>query len=198
MKPRAGYLGLNAGRAVSQSTNSGRKEETNVTDQIDAVEIPAAPSGGSNRRVLLGCGIGCGLLVFLVVIGTILFVIMGNKALNKMDALSKPYLEEEYPLWKEGGIITAENEEVYEGLYGAVFDEELGSRWVTICALIMVVYHTEDGTITAAEIEQAQGLLDDINEQPGLGFTYWGEFIQSDEGLQEASQKVPLLVQGTG
>ena len=171
------------------------EEESHVTDENDVMDIPAAPSGGSNRRVLMGCGIGCGLLIFVGIVLVVAIFFLGDRALTKMDSLSKPYLEREYPVWKEHGIINAEQAEVYDALYDAVYDEELGSRWVTICALNMFVYHTDDDTITDSELEHAQALLDDIREQPGLGFSYWGEFIQSDEGLQEASQKVPLLVQ---
>jgi hypothetical protein len=166
-----------------------------VTDQIDAVEIQAAPSGGSNRRVMLGCGIGCGLLVFLIIVGIILIVVLGNVALNRMDELSKPFLENQYPVWKEEGIIKADQAEVYDALYDAVYDEALASRWVTLCTLIVMVYHTEDGKIMDEEIEQAQTLLDDIHEQPGLGIVHWDAFMKSDEGFQDVTRKIPVLVQ---
>ncbi len=166
-----------------------------MTDEHQPMDIQAAPSGGSNSRVLLGCGIGCGLLIAIVIVLSVAMYFLGNRALTTMDELSKPYLEQEYPVWKSEGIINEDQAEVYDALYDTVYDEELGSRWVTICTLIMMVYHTEDSVVTDEEVAQAQSLLDDIREQPGLGFTYWGEFIQSDEGLQEASQKVPLLVQ---
>ncbi len=171
------------------------EEESDVTEEYDAANIQAPPSGGSNRRVLLGCGIGCGLLIFVLVILIAATFFLGNRALTTMDELSKPYLEREYTVWKDEGIIKAEQTEVYDALYDTVYDEQLGSRWVTICALFIMVYHTEDGAVTDEEVVQAQTLLDDIREQPGLGFAYWGEFMQSDEGLQEISQKVPLLVQ---
>jgi len=166
-----------------------------VTEENDVMEIQAAPSGGSNRRVLMGCGIGCGLLVFLVIVGVIAIVYLGDIALTKTDEMSKPYLEREFAVWKEEGIIKADQAEVYDALYGTVFDEDLASRWVTICVLIVMEYHIDDSVVTDEEVEQAQAMLDDIREQPGLGFTYWVEFLQSDEELQEIWQKVILLVQ---
>lgn len=165
-----------------------------MSNENDAMEIPVAPSASSNKRVLLGCGIGCGLLVFVSIILVFLLIVLGNRALNTMDVRSKPYLEQEYQVWKDGGVITPEQAAVYDALYDTVYDEELGSRWVTICVLFLMVLHTEDGEISESEIEHAQTLLDDIHAQPGLGMEYWTKFMKTDEELKRLSQTLPLLV----
>lgn len=169
-------------------------EEHIVTEQTDQLDVQPSPRGGSKNRVLLGCGIGCGLLIFLAIVLGIGIYVLGNRALTQMDTMSKPYLEREYQAWKENDVITPERQAVYDPLYETVYDEELGSRWVTICVLFLMYYHTEDGQITDAEAADAQQLLDDIRAQPGLGIKYWSEFIESDPELQRISQKVPLLV----
>ena len=145
-------------------------------------------SSGANKW-LWGCGIGCGVLLLLVIVlgGVMYFVI--QTGLQTMGEMASQQIEEQYEAMRQQADIPEEYEATYDELVRIATGED-ASPWVRVLALPVILGTLEGGEVTEEEFEMVQHVAEVFRENPDAGLMDLQRIFEEHPELYESFQQI--------
>lgn len=138
---------------------------------------------------LMGCGIGCGILVIAGIVGVLLLGGLGYFAAKKVMEQGKgeviAELNKEYDRYVADGVIPEEHKPLFDELHTLGTAESSSFPAILMC-LVAIEAALEDGEVTEEEVRVATDVRDFVKENPHVGFIGMGTFIGEHPELQQA------------
>ncbi|MFP4172381.1 MAG: hypothetical protein ACLFV4_05655 [Candidatus Hydrogenedentota bacterium] len=145
-------------------------------------------SSGANKW-LWGCGIGCGvLLVLVIVVGAVMYFVV-QTGLQTMGEIASQQIDEQYEPMKEQADIPEDYEATYDEV-AAIATGENASPWARVLALPVVLGTLEDGEVTEDEFEMVQHVAEVLRENPDAGLMDLRGIFEEHPQLQESFQQI--------
>lgn len=146
---------------------------------------------GTQNKWLVGCGIGCLVLIVLGILAGIggYYAIsqgMGEAAKALADQIDTRYQEA-----KEAGAIPEEHQALTDKLVQHAKSED-ATMWGVILVASPMLEALEDNELTEEEVEDLQTVSDFLDEHPSVGL---GDFTQFAEQHPEMGQQMQDLGQ---
>jgi hypothetical protein len=146
---------------------------------------PSMGNRSNGSRWVLACGVGCGALSLLAVLGVIAGFTALRYGLDEAAGEIRIELTRIYTEFQEDEKIPAEHSEVFERIYQAGQRDD-ASFWTTLMAFIVLPSYLEDGEVTESEAEAAATLADFLEANPDVGLMGFGQFVDEHPEFADA------------
>ncbi|MEA3366174.1 MAG: hypothetical protein U9Q79_11100 [Candidatus Hydrogenedentes bacterium] len=138
---------------------------------------------------LMGCAIGCGILVVAGIVVVLLLGGLGYFAAKKVMEEGKDEviaeLNKEYDSYVTDDVIPEEHKPLFDELHTLGTDKSSSFPAILLC-LVAIEAALEDGEVTEEEVRVATDVRDFVKENPQVGFFGMGTFIVEHPELQQA------------
>jgi len=148
---------------------------------------PSMPNRDGGSRWLLACGVGCGALLLIAVLGIVASVVAFRSGMEQMAEGLKTEVADEYARLQEGEKIPPEHADVFERIYN-VTQRDDASFMTTTMGFFVIMAYLEDGEVTETEAESAAILAEQLEAHPDMGFIGFAEFVEEHPEFQGAFQ----------
>jgi len=179
----AAVLWQSGGTAAWRLSNGGER----FMAQYEPTMRPGQKSGVPGW--LMGCGIGCGILVVAAIIGIVLMGGLAYFATRKVMEEGKgeitSELNKKYDEYVQKGLIPEENQPLFDELRDLANNEKASFPAILMC-FVAIQSTFEDGEVSESELKAATDVRDYVNENPEVGFIGMGTFIGEHPELQKA------------
>ena len=145
-------------------------------------------SSGANKW-LWGCGIGCGVLLLLVIALTGIGYFVIQTGLQTMGEMASQQIEEQYEPMREQADLPEEYQATYDELVSIATGEE-ASPWVRVLALPVILGTLEAGEVTEEEFEMVQHVANVFRENPDAGLMDLQRIFEEHPELYESFQQI--------
>lgn len=145
---------------------------------------------------LMGCGIGCGVLIIAIIVGVVLVGGLGYFAMKKVMEEGKgevvAELNTQYDTYIENGAIPAEHRPLYDELRDLAVSDASSFPAVLMC-FVAIQASFEDGEVTEQEVQIATEVRDFVKKDPQVGWigmgTFFAEHPEFEQAFNEAQRK---------
>jgi len=158
---------------------------------------PSVPNRDGGSRWLLACGVGCGALLLIVVLGVVSTVMMFQRGMGQMAVEIRTEYANEYKELQEAERIPPEHAEVFDRIFVAAQQND-ASFMVTMMGFLVTIGYLEDGEVTETEAESAGKLADFLQDNPDVGTLEFFEFVGENPEFQRAFQDAQRNIDGMG
>ena len=137
---------------------------------------------------LLGCGLGCGALFIIAVLGVVAVALLARKgykvAMEQMSNELAVELQAHYDDLKEKDKVPEQHKALFDELVG-LGNHENSTPWTKIICLSVMMFSLEDGELTEKELELTEETRDRLEAKPAIGLFDVMEFFEAHPELQE-------------
>ena len=163
-----------------------------------AIPAPPVPQKSSTNTWLIGCAIGCGgLLVLGIIISVVGFFVvkkgidMGlEQAANELPGEATTAYEKA----KEEGYVPEEHQALFEDLL-ALSKRTDATPYVRVVSAVMVIIPLDDKEVTESEIKVLTTASTFLKENPQAGFFDMISFMQSHPELEDTVREIPRVIE---
>ncbi len=150
---------------------------------------PPPPPKSSGLKWLIGCGIGC--FIILILLGVIMAAggYFLARQFPELKATMASQLSQQYEQAKTAGEVPAEHIPTFDAIVNAVQQEETSFMGAVI-GMAAVMGSIQDSTVSAEEAEAAQATLELLQTNPDVGLMEGGQFVESHPVLQQKVQEL--------
>ncbi len=148
---------------------------------------PSVPNRDGGSRWLLACGVGCGALLLIVVLGIIATTAAIRYGMGEATSGMRAGFASEYAQLQEDEKIPVEHAEVFDRIF-VVSQRDDASFMTTTMGFLVVIGYLEDGEVTETEAESAVTLADYLEANPDMGIREFGRFVEEHPEFQDAFQ----------
>lgn len=148
---------------------------------------PSVPNRDGGSRWLLACGVGCGALLLIAVLGIIAGFSALQYGLGQAATGIRVEMDKEYTRLQEEEKIPAEHAEVVDRIYTAAGNDE-ASFWTTIMGFVVITSYVDDGEVSESEAESMAALADFLEANPDAGMMELGRFVEEHPEFESAFQ----------
>lgn len=149
---------------------------------LPPVPPPPLPRPKLNKPVTIVAGCGLGILAVVVFVGIFTFVLSVYLP-NKRLAQTRVFVDGVYAKAQSNKNLTKEQLAVY-GEMVKVIDSPESSVFVVNIGGAVLFDHLKDGTVTEAEMAEAESLLDDLQKNKTGGMLAMASYIKAHPDMQ--------------
>ena len=133
---------------------------------------------------LLGCGIGCGVLIVLAVVVGVAIVLLARKGMETASREMAENLASEYAQLKNTGKVPEQHAALFDEIVQIAQSSGASLYARTLC-LAVVLGALDDGAVNESELKVAQDLLALLRGNPDLGMFQMSTFMQNHPQFQQ-------------
>jgi hypothetical protein len=156
---------------------------------------PSVPNRDGGSRWLLACGVGCGALLLIVVLGIVASVTAIRYGMGEAVGEIRSDFANEYEQLQANEKIPEEHAEVFERIY-VISQNEDTSFMSTMMGFFVIMAYLDDGEVSETEAESAAMLADHLEANPDMGIIGFAEFVENHPEFQGAFQDAQRNMQG--
>lgn len=150
---------------------------------------PSISKRDSGTRWLLACGVGCGALVLIAVLGIVAGVFLFRQGMDQVAGEVRAEAVREYQRLQEQEKIPLEHADLFERLY-LVTQRDDASVVATCMGFFILIGYLEDGEVSETEAESAAKIADLLEENPSIGFVALIQYVEENPEFEETLREV--------
>lgn len=145
---------------------------------------PGQARGGGMPGWLMGCGIGCAILVLGVAVAVAGIGWFGYRLVGTAKGEVVKEFRANYDKLIEDGKVPEEYRPMLDHIV-EIAEREDSSFWAATIGMTAVMSSLEDGVVSEKEAHLLTELRDFLSNNPGVGFIGLGKFLSAHPELQE-------------